>query len=121
MDLKDLGFQGDDFLPSRSTEEIDLVDEKGNSYQWEVFYSFSLFGNDYLVFIPSTEQEFQFVNIEMDDPDSDVPGYIVMKLTVDDSGEELLEEILEEDELLEVREYVEDEIGMIGKFLNQGE
>ncbi|MDF3821040.1 DUF1292 domain-containing protein [Leptospira sp. 96542] len=121
MDLKDLGFAGDDFLPNRATEEIDLVDENGTTYQWEVFYSFSLSGVDYLVFIPNTEQEYQFVNVELDDPDSDVPGYIVMKLAFDDSGEELLEEILDEEELSEVREYVEDEIGLIGQFLGQEE
>ncbi|EOQ88519.1 hypothetical protein LEP1GSC202_2277 [Leptospira yanagawae serovar Saopaulo str. Sao Paulo = ATCC 700523] len=121
MDAKDFGFQADDFLPNRTTEEIDLVDEKGNSYQWEVFYSFSLLGNDYLVFIPSTEQEYQFVNVEMDDPDSDVPGYIVMRLGQDEAGEEILEEILDIDELEEIREFVEDEIGLVGQFLNREE
>ncbi|TGL85981.1 DUF1292 domain-containing protein [Leptospira congkakensis] len=121
MDIKDLGFQGDDFLPSRVTEEIDLVDEKGNNYQWEVFYSFSQMGNDYLVFLPATEAEFQFVNVEMDDPDSDVPGYIVMRIGQDEAGEEILEEILDDDELEEIREYVEDEIGLVGQFLNREE
>lgn len=121
MDLKELGFQGDDFLPSRTTEEIDLVDENGNNYQWEVFYSFSLGSSDFLVFLPSNENEYQFINVEIDDPESDIPGYIVMRLGVDENSEEILEEIVEEDELLEVREFVEDEIGMLGQFLSQGE
>ncbi|TGN20603.1 DUF1292 domain-containing protein [Leptospira idonii] len=121
MDFKDLGFQGDDFLPSRVSEEIDLVDEQGNQFQWEVFYSFSLSGNEYLVFLPTSEAEYHLVNVELDDPDSDVPGYIVLKLANDASGEEILEEILDPEELEEVTEFVEDEIGMLGQFLNQEE
>ena len=121
MDLKDLGLQNDDYLPSRSSEEIDLVDEKGNSFLWEVFYSFSLNGNEYLVFVPTSEAEYYLVNVELDDPDSDVPGYIVLRLGNDENGEEILEEIIDPDELEEVTEFVEDEIGFIGQFLNQGE
>ncbi|TGL56693.1 DUF1292 domain-containing protein [Leptospira ognonensis] len=121
MELNDLGFQGDDFLPNRSSEEIDLVDERGNTFQWEVFYSFSLSGNEYLVFLPTSEAEYYLVNVDMDDPESDVPGYIVLRLSNDDNGDEILEEILDPDELEEVAEFVEDEIGLIGQFLSSEE
>ncbi|GBF48565.1 hypothetical protein LPTSP4_00640 [Leptospira ryugenii] len=121
MDLKDLGIQGDDFLPSHSSEEIDLVDEEGNTYLWEVFYSFTLSGSEYLVFIPTSESEYHLVNVELDDPESDVPGYIVLRIGNDTNGEEILEEILDPEELEEVAEFVEAEIGMLGEFLNQEE
>ncbi len=121
MEPNEISMQGDDFLPTRSSEEIDLVDERGNTFQWEVFYSFSLNGFEYLVFLPTSEAEFYLVNVELDDPDSDVPGYIVLRIGNDESGDEILEEIVDPDELEEVAEFVEDEIGLLGKFLNSEE
>lgn len=118
MDPQNISF-GDDFLPTKVPEEIDLLDEKGNTYTWEVFYSFSLGGNDYLVFLPSAESEYSMVNVEIDDPDSEIPGYIVMKISTDEDGEEILEEILDPDELEEVQEFVEDEIGMFSQFMSE--
>ncbi|BDA78135.1 hypothetical protein LPTSP3_g10650 [Leptospira kobayashii] len=120
MEMQGMGL-GDDFFPSRASEEIDLVDEKGNQFLWEVFYSFSLNGFEYLVFLPNTESEYHLVNVELDDPDSDVPGYIVLRLGNDENGEEILEEIIDTDELEEVREFVEDEIGLLGQYLSQEE
>lgn len=112
----------EDLAPKVKSEDLDLIDEEGNTFQWEVFYSFSLSGNDYMVFLPTHDSEYKYVNVEIDDPDSDVPGYIVLRLESEEiTGDELLVEITEPDELEEVSEYVVEEIGILGLGTKGGE
>lgn len=75
-------------------DTITIVDDDGQEFELEVLDSMDYKGQSYMLFLPADMSE--------DDPDY---GYIILRVTADENGEDLYESIDDEDELQDVYEH----------------
>ena len=72
---------------------VTIVDDEGNEFELEVIESMDYNGSTYMAFLPADMSE--------DDPDY---GFILLRVVVDENGDEVFESIDDEDELQDVYE-----------------
>lgn len=77
-------------------EKILLTDENGVESEFELIGSAELKGNQYFACVPS------------DSKDSEYLEYVILKLIVDEDGEEMLVTIDDDDEFEDVADYFDD-------------
>jgi len=110
MSSSEFSIDPEELAPEIPRDSLDLEDSGGEDYHWEVFSSLSLNGNEYMIFLPPSDKEQKFINLEWEDADSEIPGFIVLRLETEEStGEEILVEVLDPSELLEIRDALEED------------
>ena len=72
---------------------ITIIDDDGNEFELELLDTIDYNGESFCAFLPT--------DMEEDDPDY---GLIILRLVVDENGDELFESIDEDDKLQEVYE-----------------
>ena len=77
-------------------EKILLTDENGVESEFELIGSAELNGNQYFACVPS------------DSKDSEYLEYVILKLIIDEDGEEMLVTIDDDDEFEDVADYFDD-------------
>ena len=75
-----------------------LTDEDGNEIEFEVLAQHEKNGQTYFAMIPADENEGA----------DDVLEYVVLKLAIDDDGEEILVTVDDDDELDDIADYFDD-------------
>jgi len=81
-------------------ETLDLQDENGEIISFELYFTFFINDEEYYAFLPLDEEGIEFINVEFDDPDNDLSGFVVFRLDHDPvSGGEILVEIVDPVEL----------------------
>ena len=73
---------------------ITIVDDEGQEFELEVIESMDYNGKTYMSFLPADMKE--------DDPDY---GFILLRVTEDENGNDIFESIDDEDELQDVYEH----------------
>ncbi|WCL50236.1 DUF1292 domain-containing protein [Leptospira sp. GIMC2001] len=91
-------------------EILELRDDRGREYSVEIITSFAIDDNQYLVAIPIDEADYDLINLESPDLNSDHGGFLIMRLGEDASGDETLEEVKDLNELDEIKEFLEESL-----------
>lgn len=93
---------------SSDKEIIEFSDESGREYSVEVVYAFSIEDNEYLLCSPIQDGDFDLINLESDGFHSEVSGFCVLRLEQDYEEEEHLHEIVDLQELDEIKDFLEE-------------
>ncbi|MBE5761442.1 MAG: DUF1292 domain-containing protein [Clostridiales bacterium] len=70
---------------------IELLDENNNPVNFEFIHAMTFNETDYVVLAP----------VEDEDPDSEETGVVILRQVIDEDGNEVLEALDEDDELLD--------------------
>jgi predicted HAD superfamily phosphohydrolase len=112
-ELSALGLQSSELaaltpFDSEEKEILEMSDESGREYALEVISTFAIEDRKYLATIPVDESDFDLIHLEAEILDEDVQGFCILRWDQDEEGEDILVEVLDPDELDEVKETLSD-------------
>jgi|JI10StandDraft_1071094.scaffolds.fasta_scaffold224330_4 uncharacterized protein YrzB (UPF0473 family) len=89
-------------------EILDFTDESGREYSVEVITTFAIEDKEYFLTSPIHDGDYDLINLESDGFHSDIAGFCVLRMEQDADGEETLIEVLDKNELDEIRNFLEE-------------